>query len=89
MAERQERPVVGPRIRRDPRIRQPSVPRWWHAIFLGTVVFSVLYFVFFHIAPSAGTNGWTLDEAYEENVADNLKLQFRDLGDLQSTKRPC
>ena len=58
-------------------------PAWWHVIFLGTVVFSVLYFVFFHIAPAAGTNGWTLDEAYEDAMADNLTLQFRDLGDLQ------
>jgi len=64
------------------RIRQPLS----HVVardLPGTVVFSVLYFVFFHIAPAAGTNGWTLDEAYEENVAENLKLQFRDLGDLQ------
>jgi len=58
-------------------------PAWWHAIFLGSVVFSVLYFVFFHIGPSAGTNGWTLEEAHEEALADNLKLQFKDLGDLQ------
>ena len=58
-------------------------PAWWHAIFLGTIAFSVLYFVFFHIGPSAGTNGWTPEEALEEATADNLKLQFKDLGDLQ------
>ena len=82
MAERQEVPLLDHEYDGIREYDNPC-PTWWHAIFLGTVVFSVLYFVFFHIAPAAGTNGWTLDEAYEENVAENLKLQFRDLGDLQ------
>lgn len=58
-------------------------PAWWHVIFLGSVVFSVLYFAFFHIGPSIGSNGWTLQQAHEEAMADNLTLQFKDLGDLQ------
>ena len=82
MSERQEVPLLDHEYDGIREYDNPC-PAWWHAIFLGTVVFSVLYFVFFHIAPAAGTNGWTLDEAYEDDVADNLKLQFRDLGDLQ------
>ena len=82
MTERQEVPLLDHEYDGIREYDNPC-PAWWHAIFLGTVVFSALYFVFFHIAPAAGTNGWTLDEAYEDNVADNLKLQFRDLGDLQ------
>ena len=30
-------------------------PGWWHAIFWVTVLFSVVYFLFFHV----GNNGWT------------------------------
>ncbi|MCU0978287.1 MAG: c-type cytochrome [Pirellulaceae bacterium] len=82
MTERQEVPLLDHEYDGIREYDNPC-PTWWHAIFLGSVVFSVLYFVFFHIAPSAGTNGWTLDEAYENSVADNLQLQFRDLGDLQ------
>ena len=29
-------------------------PTWWHMIFFGTAVFSVLYFVFFHLGSRAG-----------------------------------
>lgn len=58
-------------------------PAWWHAIFLGSVVFSVLYFAFFHIGPAVGTNGWTLADAHEEEVEDNSKLRFKDLGVLK------
>lgn len=82
MSERQEVPLLDHEYDGIREYDNPC-PTWWHAIFLSTVVFSVFYFVFFHIAPSAGTNGWTLDEAHEEAVADNLQLQFKDLGDLQ------
>ena len=36
-------------------------PGWWHAIFWLTVLFSVLYFLFFQV----GNNGWTLAECLE------------------------
>jgi cytochrome c oxidase cbb3-type subunit 3 len=57
-------------------------PTWWHAVFLGTAVFSVFYFVFFHIAPHVGTHGWTLAQAYDDTVATNLQLRFADIGEL-------
>ncbi|MBM4092898.1 MAG: c-type cytochrome [Planctomycetes bacterium] len=52
-------------------------PTWWHLIFLGTFLFSVLYFLFFQI----GT-GRTVAEAYDQAVADDLKLRFAEIGDL-------
>jgi cytochrome c oxidase cbb3-type subunit 3 len=57
-------------------------PMWWHLIFIGTVVFSVAYWVFFHMGTSYGTNGWTVTEAYENAYADNLQLQFAEIGEL-------
>jgi cytochrome c oxidase cbb3-type subunit 3 len=57
-------------------------PTWWHLIFLGSVVFSVFYFVFFHIAPHVGTNGWTVEESYESTVAASQQAQFAEIGEL-------
>jgi cytochrome c oxidase cbb3-type subunit 3 len=57
-------------------------PAWWHLIFIGSVVFSGFYWVFFHLGPSLGTNGWSVTEAYEQAKTDNLQLQFAELGEL-------
>jgi cytochrome c oxidase cbb3-type subunit 3 len=57
-------------------------PAWWHLIFIGSVVFSVFYFVFFHFGPNVGTNGWTVEESYEKAYSDNLQLQFAEIGEL-------
>jgi cytochrome c oxidase cbb3-type subunit 3 len=51
-------------------------PAWWHLIFIGSIVFSVFYWAFFHLGPSVGKNGWTPLDAYEQAHADNLNLQF-------------
>jgi len=53
-------------------------PTWWHLIFLGTFLFSIVYFMFFHL----GSFGWTVVEAHDRAVADNLKLRFAEIGDL-------
>ena len=34
-------------------------PGWWHAIFALTVLFSIVYFLFFQV----GSNGWTLADS--------------------------
>ena len=47
-------------------------PGWWHAIFLLTVLFSVVYFLFFHV----GNNGWTLTEAWNTAAAEDMKQRF-------------
>ncbi|MHB8897759.1 MAG: cbb3-type cytochrome c oxidase N-terminal domain-containing protein [Thermoguttaceae bacterium] len=54
-------------------------PTWWHLIFLGTFVFSALYFLFF-----LGSFGWTVAEAYDTAVAENLKLRFAEIGELSA-----
>ena len=54
-------------------------PGWWTFIFVCSCVFSIFYFVFFHM----GQQGWSIHEAYETDVADNLRLQFADIGELE------
>jgi cytochrome c oxidase cbb3-type subunit III len=54
-------------------------PGWWNWLFFGTFVFSVLYFIFFQFSPAS----WTIWQAYDGAVADNLRLQFAEIGELQ------
>ena len=55
-------------------------PGWWHAIFWATVLFSVLYFLFFQV----GNNGWTLAESWNTAVADDVKQRFGSVGELKN-----
>jgi cytochrome c oxidase cbb3-type subunit 3 len=53
-------------------------PGWWHALFFGTVLFSLFYFVFFTFSPVA----WTVQDTWaQRQVAENRKI-FGRLGDL-------
>ena len=54
-------------------------PTWWHALFLGSVVFSLIYFAFYHM----GTQGGTLSDAHDAALANNLKLRFAEIGELK------
>jgi cytochrome c oxidase cbb3-type subunit 3 len=53
-------------------------PAWWHMIFIGTFLFGVVYFVFFQL----GNMGWTVDEAYQDAMAANVRLRYQEIGDL-------
>lgn len=54
-------------------------PGWWHMIFLGTVIFSVLYVVFWHFSPAA----WTIEEAWAERQIREDKRMFGSIGELK------
>jgi cytochrome c oxidase cbb3-type subunit 3 len=54
-------------------------PGWWHGLFWATILFSILYFVFFQV----GTFGWTLADSYQAAVAENVKLRFGEIGTLK------
>ncbi len=47
-------------------------PGWWHLIFMGSVVFSVFYGVFFHWSPIA----WTPRDVLVKAQNDEIRRQF-------------
>lgn len=55
-------------------------PGWWHMIFIGTVLFSFMYFVYYHSNPNAPTPQSTLQK---QQVAFNKKL-FGAYGELKN-----
>ncbi len=55
-------------------------PGWWTYIFVGSMFFSVVYLAYFH----SGVAGRTLADRHQRAVADNLRLQFAEIGDLKS-----
>ncbi len=54
-------------------------PGWWWWLFNVTVVFSVAYWLMYHV----GTVGVGMHAAHETAVADDLRLQFAEIGELQ------
>lgn len=55
------------------------LPGWWTWIFVATIVYSLGYFWIYH----GGLGARRLPDLYNLAVADNLRLQFADLGELQ------
>ncbi|TWT40768.1 cbb3-type cytochrome c oxidase N-terminal domain-containing protein [Botrimarina hoheduenensis] len=53
-------------------------PRWWELLFVGSILFSVVYTIWFH-SPQKGR---TIEKRYEANLAANMRLQFGEIGDL-------
>lgn len=54
-------------------------PGWWWLLFNLTILFSVVYFLFFQFSPVA----WTSVDEYDAAVVQNLRLQFGEIGDLE------
>jgi cytochrome c oxidase cbb3-type subunit III len=55
-------------------------PGWWHAIFWMTVLFSVIYFLFYHV----GDKGSTLAQAWNAAKAEDMKQRFSGIGELKN-----
>ncbi len=53
------------------------LPGWWKWLFVATIVFSLGYIPIYH-----GTQARRITDYYEAAVAENLRLQFAELGDL-------
>jgi cytochrome c oxidase cbb3-type subunit 3 len=53
-------------------------PAWWHLIFVGTVLFSVVYFTFWHYSPVA----YTPQQALARREVAEYKRVFGQLGEL-------
>lgn len=47
-------------------------PGWWHLIFLGSVVFSVFYLIFWHFSPV----GWSVEDAWQAHQTRETRKLF-------------
>jgi cytochrome c oxidase cbb3-type subunit 3 len=54
------------------------LPGWWKWLFVGSVLFSPVYFMFFH----GGAEGRSAIDYYDRANAKNLELQFAKFGDI-------
>lgn len=55
------------------------LPGWWKWIFLGSIAFSPLYLMYFH----GGASGRSVEDIYNVALADNTRLQFAEIGELE------
>lgn len=56
------------------------LPGWWKWLFLGTFIFSIFYWMYFH---TGAEEKRSIKTAFEEAVQANIKLQFAELGELK------
>jgi cytochrome c oxidase cbb3-type subunit III len=54
-------------------------PGWWTWIFLGTIVFSLWYFLYYHMSEIATG----VAKGFQADVAEDLKARFSEIGDLK------
>lgn len=54
-------------------------PVWWKLLFAATAAFSIMYMLHYH----AGTPGRSATDHYDQAVAENMRLQFAEIGELQ------
>lgn len=57
-------------------------PGWWHALFMGSVLFSIFYGVFFH---TGSEMSWTVQDTLTRQQQAYYKALFKDVGELQPT----
>ncbi|MCG8652887.1 MAG: c-type cytochrome [Pirellulales bacterium] len=54
------------------------LPGWWKWLFVATIGFSPLYFLYYH----GGGEGRTLADQYDQAYAAHVQLQFAEIGEL-------
>lgn len=54
------------------------LPGWWKWLFVASIVFSPFYFLFYH----GGAAGRSVEDQYGIALAENTRLQFAEIGDL-------
>lgn len=55
------------------------LPGWWKWLFVATIAFSPLYWMYYH----GGAEGRSVEEQYGFALAENTRLQFAEIGELQ------
>lgn len=53
-------------------------PFWWSALFWLSILFSIVYVAYYHV----GVEGRSLQDEYSRSVAENVRLQFKEIGEL-------
>lgn len=54
------------------------LPGWWTNLFIGSILFSAVYMFYYH----AGVPGRRVYDDYDAAVAENIRLQFAEIGEL-------
>ncbi|QDT09552.1 cbb3-type cytochrome c oxidase N-terminal domain-containing protein [Planctomycetes bacterium K23_9] len=55
------------------------LPGWWKWLFIATIVFAPFYWVYYH----GGAEGRSVEDQFGIALAENTRLQFAEIGDLQ------
>lgn len=63
----------------DIEVRDNPLPGWWKWLFIATILFSPLYWIFHH----GGASGRSVEEAYGAALAANTRQRFAEIGDLE------
>src|SRR6056297_166247 len=58
------------------------LPGWWKWLFIGSILRSPPYFFFYH----NGTEGRSVAAGYDRDLAENLQLQFAEIGELKADR---
>lgn len=58
------------------------LPKWWMWLFVGCLIFAPPYFWYYH----NGTEGRSLADQHDQQLAENLKLQFSQMGELKADR---
>lgn len=59
------------------------LPGWWKWIFIATIAFCPPYWIYYH----GGTPGRSIEDGYSVALAENTRLQFEEIGELQPTEQ--
>lgn len=59
------------------------LPGWWKWIFVATIAFCPPYWIYFH----GGTPGRSATDQFAVALAENTRLQFDEIGELQPTEQ--
>ncbi len=55
------------------------LPGWWKWLFIGTIAFSPIYWVYYH----SGVEGRSVEDQYGAALAASTRLQFAEIGELK------
>jgi len=58
------------------------LPGWWKWLFVATIAFAPPYLLYYH----SGAEGRAIADRYDDELAENLRLQFAEIGELKPNR---